>query len=152
MLRGENTVSAMALFDPVAYGKRLKSCRESAGMTQFDLAIKIGERQMSLSRDERGSTQNPPMERIEKAAKVFDVDPRWLLLGDSYSPSTPAALPDAVREDPPGLVEFLRSPAGKSVPPKGLRLLRQMLGADDPTEWDAGTWRGMWLAIAHIVD
>lgn len=137
----------MALFDPAAYGKRLRQARESKGMTQFSLAVAIGEQPITVGRDERGVTQSPPLTRIERLSEELGVDARWLLFGDA--PSRDVGERPA---DPPGLVEFLNSPGGALVPPNGRRLLREMLGADDPHGWDAGTWRGMWAAIAHAVD
>ena len=62
---------------------RLKDLREEAGMTQKELAEKIGNVQRNISNWESGNTQ-PDLETVVKLAEVFGVTTDELLGRTSY--------------------------------------------------------------------
>ena len=55
--------------------ERLKSEREKAGMSQAQLAEKIGLSQQSVAKIENGETQQP--RKIKEIAKVLGVSQKW---------------------------------------------------------------------------
>lgn len=59
---------------------RIKIAREQAGLTQGELAEKIGIKQQSVFKIEAGITKNP--RNIDKMAEVLGVDLNWLLTGE----------------------------------------------------------------------
>lgn len=60
-------------------GERIIQSREAKGLSQIQLAKLIGISQQSLQVIESGDTKNP--RRLEKMAKVLEVDPGWLHYG-----------------------------------------------------------------------
>lgn len=67
--------------------ERLKSEREKAGMSQAQLAEKIGLSQQSVAKIENGETQQP--RKIKEIAKVLGVSQKWLQLGIEDNASFP---------------------------------------------------------------
>lgn len=61
-------------------GARLKTAREAVGMSQADLAIKIGKPPQSVSRYELGGA-TPNIGTIAQLAQVLNVEPCWLAWG-----------------------------------------------------------------------
>lgn len=61
-------------------GARLRAAREAIGMSQADLAIKIGKPPQSVSRYELGGA-TPNIGTIAQLAKVLKVEPCWLAWG-----------------------------------------------------------------------
>ncbi|MDI3365189.1 MULTISPECIES: XRE family transcriptional regulator [Pantoea] len=59
--------------------ERLKAAREKAGISQADLAEKIGLSQQSVAKIENGETQQP--RKIKEIASALNVTQRWLQLG-----------------------------------------------------------------------
>ncbi|NJA85950.1 helix-turn-helix transcriptional regulator [Escherichia coli] len=67
--------------------ERLKSERKKAGMSQAQLAEKIGLSQQSVAKIENGETQQP--RKIKEIAKVLGVSQKWLQLGIEDNASFP---------------------------------------------------------------
>lgn len=66
------------------FGERLRLARETAGLTQEQLADLLGVDQVQVSKWERGNTQ-PRMDRLQRiGAAVGFLD--WLLTGEGKSP------------------------------------------------------------------
>ena len=59
-------------------GMRIKQVREERGMTQADLAAKVGVHSVYLSRIERG-VQVPSLPLLEKLARALRVEMKQLL-------------------------------------------------------------------------
>ncbi|HBC1013212.1 TPA: helix-turn-helix transcriptional regulator [Escherichia coli] len=59
--------------------ERLKIGREKAGMSQAQLAEKVGISQQSVAKIENGETKQP--RRIKEIAKILNVSQKWLQLG-----------------------------------------------------------------------
>jgi len=59
-------------------GMRIKQVREERGLTQADLAAKVGVHPMYVSRIERG-VQVPSLPLLEKLAKALKVEMKHLL-------------------------------------------------------------------------
>lgn len=60
-------------------GKRLKELRESKGISQVDLAIKINESKQTLYKYENDIITNVPSDKIELMAEVLDCSPAYLM-------------------------------------------------------------------------
>jgi len=60
--------------------KRLIEAREKSGLTQAQLAEKVGIKQQSIYQIEDGQTKKP--RHIEKIAEVLNVSSSWLLFGE----------------------------------------------------------------------
>ena len=67
--------------------ERLKIGREKAGMSQAQLAEKIGLSQQSVAKIENGETLQP--RKIKEIAKVLGVSQKWLQLGIEDNASIP---------------------------------------------------------------
>ena len=65
-------------------GKRLKTARESAGMTQPELADKAGMSQQMISKIERDESTSSP--HVVKLARILGVRAEWL--GEGVGPMT----------------------------------------------------------------
>ena len=62
----------------VEMGKRIKMYRERAGMTQLELAKKIGVNYPAISKYELGLVKNPPLDTIGAIADALGVKPAVL--------------------------------------------------------------------------
>jgi transcriptional regulator with XRE-family HTH domain len=62
------------------FGARLRSLRESAGMNQSQLAMKVGTKQSAISRWERNAAE-PKIALIERLAATFGMSAAELLTG-----------------------------------------------------------------------
>lgn len=69
-------------------GERIKFVRRAQGMSQSELAEKIGVLKQTIYRYERGETKGIPSDMLEKIAKALDVSPLYLMGWDNnLSPS-----------------------------------------------------------------
>jgi transcriptional regulator with XRE-family HTH domain len=59
--------------------KRIKELREAAGKTLLELAEDLGVKEATVQRYESGKIKNIKHETIAKLAKIFDVDPAYLM-------------------------------------------------------------------------
>lgn len=62
-------------------GKRIRRLREDRKLSQEQLAKRIGIKQGSLTQIETGVTKAPAAETLIALARVFEVDPAWLMTG-----------------------------------------------------------------------
>lgn len=60
-------------------GERIKKLREEKGISQTDLAIKIGESKQNLYKYETGKITNIPSDKIELIAEVLGCSPAYLM-------------------------------------------------------------------------
>jgi transcriptional regulator with XRE-family HTH domain len=60
-------------------GKRIKKLREARGLTQAELADKVGVTQVYISSLESGARKNPSLELLRKLAKALKTDVAELL-------------------------------------------------------------------------
>lgn len=74
-------------------GQRIKQAREALGMTQAELARRMGySARSTINRIENGS-QAFPMKKLDKFAQVLDVTPAYLI------GLTPEDIPDGVNKE-----------------------------------------------------
>jgi transcriptional regulator with XRE-family HTH domain len=62
-------------------GKRIRRLREDRKLSQEQLAKRIGIKQGSLTQIETGITKAPAASTLVAMARVFEVDPAWLMTG-----------------------------------------------------------------------
>lgn len=60
-------------------GDRIKKRRESMGMSQTDLATKIGSAKQTLYKYENNIITNIPSDKIESISKALEVSPAYLM-------------------------------------------------------------------------
>lgn len=60
-------------------GKRIKECREQAGLTQEELGEKLGLQRAAINKYEKGHVENMKRATIKRMADIFDVSPSWLM-------------------------------------------------------------------------
>jgi repressor LexA len=60
-------------------GERIRKTREDQGISQVELAERIGESKQTLYKYEAGIITNVPAEKIELIAHILDVSPAWLM-------------------------------------------------------------------------
>lgn len=78
-------------YDPEAttFGDRLAGAREQAGMSQAQLAARLGIKTKTLERWENDHAE-PRANRLSMLAGLLNVPFRWLLTGEGDGPSEPA--------------------------------------------------------------
>ena len=69
-------------------GERIKAARKAAGLTQTELADKIGVKYSAIHKYESGMIVNLKRETISAIAKVLDVKPSWLMCIDEEKQDT----------------------------------------------------------------
>lgn len=95
--------------------ERIKARRKEVGLSQEDLAKRIGLTKGSISQWEQGGTQ-PKGENLYKLASALGVTAEWLIHGDKGAASNVARLPSAHHSN----VKGQPFPVGKGrVPVKG---------------------------------
>ena len=60
-------------------GSKIKKIREEKGLTQTELAERIGTTKQNIYKYENGIITNIPSDKIELLAKVFEVSPAFLM-------------------------------------------------------------------------
>ena len=68
----------------MSFGERLKKARFDKGLTQKELADKIGVRQTTVTRYEK-NINFPSRSVLETIAKKLEIDADWLITGDSFN-------------------------------------------------------------------
>lgn len=68
-------------------GARIAEARRAAGLTQTELGDRIGLTRSSVANIE-GARQHILAASLITIGRALDVDPRWLLTGDTYAPRT----------------------------------------------------------------
>ncbi|GAB4288552.1 MAG: helix-turn-helix transcriptional regulator [Roseovarius sp.] len=78
-------------YDPEAttFGDRLAGAREHAGMSQVDLARRLGVKLKTLQAWENDQSE-PRANRVSMMAGLLNVSLMWLLTGEGPGPSAPA--------------------------------------------------------------
>ena len=71
-------------------GERIKYARKACGMTQAELAEKIGVKFSAIHKYENGLVVNLKRDTIAALAKALDVSPAWLMCMDDPPDSLPA--------------------------------------------------------------
>ena len=61
---------------------RIRKARKDAGLTQQQLATKIGSKSRSFICDIESDRFDPSIEMVKKIARALDVDPGYLIFGD----------------------------------------------------------------------
>lgn len=82
-------------------GERIRIARKRAGMTQAELAEKVGVKHAAIHKYENGLVVNLKRETIEKLAEVLDVKPSWLMCLDEETTSEADIL--QILHDTPGM-------------------------------------------------
>lgn len=73
-------------------GQRLREVRESRFMTQEELAEASGVKVVTISRIENDRYQaRPRLTTIRKLAEALEVDPHWIMTGETFEQVKPAA-------------------------------------------------------------
>jgi len=78
-------------------GDRLAAAREAAGLTQPELATRIGVRARTL-RDWENDQSEPRANRLQMLAALLGVSLRWLLTGQGDDVPPPSASPAAPQD------------------------------------------------------
>lgn len=73
--------SAMNKYDTKAFGARVKARRLELGLSQAQVAAKVGIDRASVSQWETGSTKKVDADHLFLAAEALDCSPEWLLYG-----------------------------------------------------------------------
>lgn len=60
-------------------GERMKSRRESLGLTLEDVALRVNLNKSTIQRYESGKIENPKLPVVESIAKCLSVVPEWLV-------------------------------------------------------------------------
>lgn len=63
------------------FGDRLRNLRTARKLTQDQLAKALGIKQGSLTQLETGKSKGPSSKTLTKLARIFEVDPEWLMTG-----------------------------------------------------------------------
>lgn len=63
----------------VMIGERMRQLRENIGMPQIEAAKRIGVSKQTLYKYEKGIISNIPSDKIEAAARLFGVEPAYIM-------------------------------------------------------------------------
>ena len=120
----------------MAKGERIKALREQFGMTQDELAEKLGTTKQTIYKYETGVVTNIPSDKIEEMAALFGVTPSYLMGWDEdqnngqhegyYLDEEVAAMAQEMFEDPELRVLM---EAGRNLSPEELNVVINMIKA-----------------------
>ena len=88
-------------------GDRIKNKREQMGISQIELANKVGISKQTLYKYENNIVTNIPSDKIEAIAKYLDVSPGFLMGWQEPGVSSSAELLADIVGDP-ALIEYIR--------------------------------------------
>lgn len=71
-------------------GERIKYLREAKGMTQDELAAKLGTIRQTIYKYEKNIVTNIPSDRVEALAKILETTPEYILGWDEKLKPTPS--------------------------------------------------------------
>ena len=74
-------------------GERIRDARKAKGMTQGELAEKIGVKTPAVYKYESGLVVNLKQDTIGRLAAALDVSPSWLMCMDGEMPMSPGMIP-----------------------------------------------------------
>lgn len=89
-------------------GERIKAARKAAGLTQTELADKIGVKYSAIHKYESGMIVNLKRETISSIAKALDVKPSWLMCIDEEKQDTVKKTISALSDEERILIELFR--------------------------------------------
>lgn len=95
--------------DAATFGDRVAAAREAAGMTQSQLARRLGIKKSTLEAWE-GDMSEPRANKLQMMSGLLNVSIRWLLTGEGEEMAAPAAEgdDDAVSQDCRAVLNELR--------------------------------------------
>lgn len=110
-------------------GERIKQARKLAGLTQSELADKIGVKYSAIHKYESGMIVNLKRETIDALSKALDVRPSWLMCIDDEQP---ADIPDGLSEEETAMLDLFSrlSPGARENTLQALRILGSLQEAD----------------------
>lgn len=71
------------------FGTRLRTIREAKGLTQEQLAERVGMAYQAIARIERGDSDNPTWSTVQKLAEALGVEPNDFQADDDEPPARP---------------------------------------------------------------
>lgn len=80
--------------------KRIKECRTQQGLTQEELADKLGLKKSAIAKYENGRVENIKRTTIEQMADIFECSPSYLMGWSNERASTLAAHKDGAEFTP----------------------------------------------------
>ena len=95
--------------DHATFGDRVAGAREDAGLSQDELARRLGIRSRTLQGWEEDRSE-PRANKLQMLAGITGVSLRWLMTGQGEGPQPPASGPD---EDATALLTELRQLRGE---------------------------------------
>lgn len=110
-------------------GERIKQARKLAGLTQSELADKIGVKYSAIHKYESGMIVNLKRETIDALSKALDVRPSWLMCIDDEQPTD---IPDGLSEEETAMLDLFSrlSPGARENTLQVLRILGSLQEAD----------------------
>lgn len=115
-------------------GERIKLAREKIGMTQVDMADKIGVSKQNLYKYERGLVTNIPSDKIELIGKLTGVSPAYLMGWSDTDDKHPQSAIDAGIATNKGAVRIpVLSEIAAGVP---IEAMNYTLDDADPSTWE----------------
>lgn len=106
-----------------AIGRRIAEAREAVGMSQEDLAERVGVRSATISRYERGAFQ-PRLDKLAPLASALGTSADWLFRGVEPGASTTVH---------PALAAFLATEDGQGASDSERAQLTSFRPSDEPT-------------------
>ncbi len=94
--------------ETATFGDRLAAAREAAGLTQKDLAQRVGIKTGTL-RNWEGDLSEPRANRVSILAGILGVSLRWLLMGEGEGVSPPGDEGGEMAPDMSSVLTELRS-------------------------------------------
>lgn len=79
-------------------GERIRLKRKECGLTQDELAKKLGIKNSAVAKYENGRIENIKRSTIQKMAEIFNCSPTYLLGLDERAPSDEFALSDLEKQ------------------------------------------------------
>lgn len=91
--------SAKKVVNSMTIGEKIAARRKQLGMTQTDLAVRLGTTKQTIGKYEKGIVTNIPLSRVVELANVLDCTPEYLTGWEEPAP--------AKQEDDAELLEYL---------------------------------------------
>ena len=79
-------------------GQRLKQLREEKGLSQTEVAKKIGVKKQTLYKYEHDLVTNIPSDKIEALAREYDIDERYIMGWDSVTYMSNRSYPNTITD------------------------------------------------------
>jgi transcriptional regulator with XRE-family HTH domain len=108
----EEQAKIMAVAQEGSFGARLRRLREAAGLTQEELASRVGLSSDAVSRLERGQRKHPHPHTVRALANTLDLseDERDALIASAPKRAGMIFTPPAGREDPAPTLPVMPTP------------------------------------------